>query len=224
MIKRGKQAVDVSIDWSQALRNQLQQSRVFADLVDGASRKVGVCACHVGAGATTVAYNLAVMLHERSAQPVVLVEGNLRAPVLASRRGLAAGAGFAGAGFAGFARGDELASTLVRDSATTGVSLMPSNVEAMPLPLLRDAAARMPQLGQGFQHVVVDLPPVLDFPDAALLGAALDGVVLVIEAETTRWQVAQEAVKRLEAGGVKLLGAVLNKKPHVIPDWLYRLL
>ncbi|CAG1018002.1 Putative tyrosine-protein kinase YveL [Burkholderiaceae bacterium] len=220
MIGLSRQAPPAPLDWSVALRNQLQQSRLFADMTaDSDVRRVGVCACHAGAGATTVAYNLAVMLHERSGEPVVLVEGNLRRPALARLRGIGTGPGFAA-----FARGEDVAGVVLRDASQPGISLLPATAEALPLPVLRAAAERLPGLGQHFRHVVVDLPPVLDYPDAALLGAVLDGVVVVVEAETTRWQVAREAAKRLEAGGVKLLGAVLNKKPHVIPDWLYRLL
>jgi len=218
MTLRDSPAGHLALDWSQALRGQLHQSRMSADLLaDSESWTVGVCACHVGAGATTIAQNLAVMLHERGGEPVVLVEANLRTPVLASRSGV-----MASVGFAEFARGDEFMSTIVADAVQPGVSLMPAVGENTPIPVLRNAASRLPGLRQKFRHVLVDLPPVLDFPDATLLGAALDGVVLVIEAEVTPWQVARRAMKRLEAGRAKLLGVVLNKKPQVIPDWLYR--
>ncbi|MEO8654196.1 MAG: CpsD/CapB family tyrosine-protein kinase [Ramlibacter sp.] len=220
MTQRGSPAAQLALEWSQSVRSQLQQSRMSADLLaDNESFTVGVCACHVGAGATTIAQNLAVMLHERGGQPVVLVEGNLRTPVLASRSGVAVTRGFAE-----FARGDEFMSTIVADGVQRGVSLMAACGENMPLPLLRNAAARLPGLRQKFRHVLVDLPPVLDFPDATLLAAAMDGVVLVIEAEATPWELARRATKRLEAGGVKLLGVVLNKKPQVLPGWLYRFL
>ena len=220
MITRFVPAAHPALERSRSLRNQLQQSRMSADLlIDRESWMVGVCACHPGAGATTVAQNMAVMLHERSGEAVVLVEGNLRAPVLAHRTGVTAPAGFTE-----FALGDEFMSTIVKDGLQDGVSLMPASSENMPLPLLRNAAPRLSGLRQKFRHVLVDLPPVLQFPDATLLGSALDGVVLVIEAEATRWDVAQRAARRLEAGGVKLLGAVLNKKPRVIPNWLHRML
>ena len=206
--------------WAAPLRNQLQQSRLFADLMtDGGVRRVGVCASHAGAGASSVALNLAVMLHERSGQPVLLVEGDLRKPEFASRHGLNAAPGLAE-----FSRGEASAEQACRQLPGSGVSLLPARADGLALPLLLEAAARLPELSQSFHYVVVDLPPVLEFPDASLLGTGLDGVVLVVEAEETRWHVAREAVKRLEAGGVTLLGVVLNKQRHVIPDWLYRLL
>lgn len=220
MIARFVPAAHPARERSRFPGNQLQQSRMSADLLIGReSWMVGVCACHSGAGATTVAQNMAVMLHERSGEAVVLVEGNLRAPVLAQRAGVSAPTGFTE-----FALGDEFMSTIVTNAVQDGVSLMPATSENMPLPLLRNAAPRLSGLRQKFRHVLVDLPPVLQYPDAALLGGALDGVVLVIEAEETRWDMAQQATRRLEAGGVKLLGAVLNKKPRVIPDWLQRML
>lgn len=220
MIARFVPPAHPALERAHALRNQLQQSRMSAELlVDRESWVVGVCGCHPGAGATTVAQNMAVMLHERSGEAVVLVEGNLRAPVLAHRTGVTANTGFTE-----FALGDEFMSTIVTDAVQAGVSLMPASSETMPLPLLRNAAPRLSGLREKFRHVLVDLPPVLHFPDAVLLGSALDGVVLVIEAEATRWDVAQQARRRLEAGGVKILGAVLNKKARVIPNWLHRML
>lgn len=208
----------IAIRWSPATAGELQQARMEADLpVHRVGCTVGVCACHPGAGATTISQNLAVMLHERGGEPVVLVEGNMRTPSLAARSRVETSRGLAD-----FARGDDFMSTIVPDAVHRGVSLMAASGDDMPLPVLRGAVARLPSLRERFRHILVDLPPVPDFPDAMLVGAALDGVVLVIEAEVTGWSVARRAKKRLEAGGVKLLGVVLNKKPQVIPDWLNR--
>lgn len=210
----------IALNWSRTAINEMQQSRMSGDLpAHTAGSTMGVCACHSRAGATTVAQNLAVMMHERCGDPVVLVEANLRTPSLAARSGVAASRGFAE-----FARGEDCASTIVPDAVQRGVSLMVADGERMPLPLLRGAAVHMPALRGYFRHILVDLPPVLEFPDATLLGATLDGVVLVIEAEVTPWEAARKAKKRLLGGGVKLLGVVLNKKPQLIPAWLLRYL
>lgn len=52
----------------------------------------------------------------------------------------------------------------------------------------------------------------------------LDGVILLVEAGVTRWQVATLARQQLEEAQVHLLGMVLNKRRYVIPDCIYRLL
>lgn len=217
MIATQHRAAHLALEWSRSILNQLEHARGSAGALAGTETfTIGVCGCHSGAGATTVAQNLAIMLHERCGEPVLLVEGNVRTPVLAVRSGVVPACGLAE-----FARGEDHMS-IVANAVQRGVSLMPSTGENMPLPLLRRAAARLPALRDRFRHVLVDLPPALEFPEATVLGESLDGVVLVIAAEETPWGMARQAKKRLEAGRVKLLGVVLNKKRQVIPHWLYR--
>jgi len=48
--------------------------------------------------------------------------------------------------------------------------------------------------------------------------------MMVVEAENTRWEVAQSAKERIESDKVKLLGVVLNRRKMYIPDWAYKML
>jgi Mrp family chromosome partitioning ATPase len=50
----------------------------------------------------------------------------------------------------------------------------------------------------------------------------MDAVILVIEAEKTRWEVARKAKEELEKAGATILGAVLNKRKYYIPRSIYR--
>lgn len=75
-----------------------------------------------------------------------------------------------------------------------------------------------------FDLVVLDTPPVQESSDALLLMPQIDGVVLVVEAEKTRWQVARNVCDKLKKQGGTLLGVVLNKRRHYIPQAVYRLL
>lgn len=71
---------------------------------------------------------------------------------------------------------------------------------------------------------VCDLPSPLACPESLHLAARLDGVVMVVEAEETRWQVAQTAQRLMEGAQVRIIGVVLNKRQHFIPNSIYRLL
>jgi len=73
-----------------------------------------------------------------------------------------------------------------------------------------------------FDYVILDAPPVSGFSECRVLGAKVDGVVLVVESGKTRRQVALRARKELEDAGGKLLGVVLNKRRHYIPEFIYR--
>jgi hypothetical protein len=73
-----------------------------------------------------------------------------------------------------------------------------------------------------FEHVVINAPPVGLYSDAALLGQSADGVVLVLEANSTRRVAARTAKQTLEAVNVQVLGTVLNNRTFPIPEKIYR--
>ena len=82
--------------------------------------------------------------------------------------------------------------------------------------------ARFQELRDGFDYVLIDAPPVNSSADAVLLGQMADGVILVLEANSTRRETARTAKETLEGGNVKLLGAILNNRTFPIPEALYR--
>ncbi len=63
-------------------------------------------------------------------------------------------------------------------------------------------------------YILFDCPPVLAATDAALLGAKLDGAVLVMRVGTTRRDQAARARQALERVHVRVLGAVLTNAPR----------
>lgn len=71
--------------------------------------------------------------------------------------------------------------------------------------LLREASKR-------FDWVIIDTPPVTLLPDANLLTAMVDGVVLVIAAGETQFPFLTRAVAAL--GRDRILGTVLNRAKH----------
>jgi len=52
----------------------------------------------------------------------------------------------------------------------------------------------------------------------------MDGVILVVEAEKTRWEVASRAKEDLLQANSKILGVILNRRQFHIPEWLYKTL
>jgi non-specific protein-tyrosine kinase len=61
--------------------------------------------------------------------------------------------------------------------------------------------------------VLFDAPPVVAVTDAAVLGAKVDGVLLVISAGKTRRDHAQRAKELLEKANVRIIGAALANAP-----------
>jgi Mrp family chromosome partitioning ATPase len=102
------------------------------------------------------------------------------------------------------------------------------------LPLFRWAASPRPQtvdfgngggfwnlLKEKFELVVVDFPPAMMFANGPSIISLVDGVVIVVEAEKTRWQVALSVKEKIVKSGGTVLGIVFNKQRHYIPQFIY---
>jgi capsular exopolysaccharide synthesis family protein len=71
-------------------------------------------------------------------------------------------------------------------------------------------------------YVLFDSPPVLAASDAALLGIKLDGLLLVVQAGSTRRDHVQRARQTLERLHVRLVGSVLTNAPRESVATTYR--
>jgi protein-tyrosine kinase len=79
-------------------------------------------------------------------------------------------------------------------------------------------------LKERFDLIIVDSPPVMLFPDGPAIVSKVDGVILVVEAEKTRWQVALNVKEKIIKSGGIILGIVFNKRKYYIPDFIYKYL
>jgi Mrp family chromosome partitioning ATPase len=81
---------------------------------------------------------------------------------------------------------------------------------------------RFSEIRREFDYVVVNAPPLGAFADAMVLGRLVDGVVLVLEANTTRREAALRITEGLRATNIPVLGAVLNNRTFPIPAAVYK--
>lgn len=90
------------------------------------------------------------------------------------------------------------------------------------LPALSTLRPLLDELFRVFAYVLIDARPVGLYADTALLAQLADGVVLLVEANSTRRTAAKMAKETLEGAGACLLGVVLSNRTFPIPDALYR--
>ena len=171
-------------------------------------------------GASTVARNLATALDRGEGNRVVLVDANLRTPSQHHAFGVPPINGLSDV-----VTGSIPLTSAVRNGFGLGLSVLacgrspkgPGEVLA-----LRGFRSNIMELRSQFEWVIIDGPPVTTYPDASTLARVSDGVVLVLQAESTRWEVAEEARKVLEASRAPILGVVLNRRKYHIPPFIYR--
>jgi protein-tyrosine kinase len=77
-------------------------------------------------------------------------------------------------------------------------------------------------LRKHFDYVLFDAPALGSSATAASLARHVDGVVIVIDSQRTRWPVVESTKKAYESTGAKVLGVILNKRAFYIPNWVYK--
>jgi protein-tyrosine kinase len=79
-------------------------------------------------------------------------------------------------------------------------------------------------LKERFDLIIVDSPPVMLYPDGPAIVSKVDGVILVVEAEKTKWQVALSVKEKIIKSGGNIIGIVFNKRKYYIPQYIYKYL
>jgi len=175
---------------------------------DGAPSSLLVSSARPAEGKSTTAYAVALNL-ARVGKRVLLVDGDLRNPSMHRVVGVENERGMSNL-LSGSA---DLASVVLR-TRHENLFFIPCG-PLPPNPAELWGGDRLHQFlaetRNNFDHVVFDGPPVLGFADAPMLAAAVSGTLFVLESRGTRRGQARGALRRLQVGRARLLGAVLTK-------------
>ena len=151
---------------------------------------------------------------------VCLVDGNLRASSLHQLLGAGKGPGLTDAAV----KPGPIRDFAVRVGSGNSWVVPPGSPspDAQRLFSSDQMRLRMAELRKQFDYVLIDAPPLSSYSDAVLLGQMADGIILIVEANSTRRDNARIVQETLKSANVKLLGAILNNRSFPIPEALYR--
>jgi capsular exopolysaccharide synthesis family protein len=197
---------------------RLVQQLLAPQAVD-APRMVVFAAIEHGNGCTHTAVSVAEALAASGDRSVCLVEANFRSPAKSGIFRLNNQNGLSDA-----LSQDGLIRSFTKSARNNRLSVMSAGPLAADSPNLLSSErlkARCEELREEFDLIIVDAPPLAHYADAIAMGRLSDGVVVVIEAESTRKEAALTAVENLRSAEVKIIGAVLNKRVYPIPEKLY---
>jgi len=184
----------------------------------GMPRRLVVSSAGTREGKTTFAVNLATSL-AKSGKKVLLVDGDLRKPDVGQMLKIPKDAGYLQDVLLG---GDPSSIAYVLPSS--GLHVLAANPRHMadPYELLTSsmAAEQIERLSREYDHIIIDSPPALAFPDALVWARLADAVVLVGFAGHTTAPDLKEARERFVRGRARVLGAVLSNVP--LEQSLYR--
>jgi capsular exopolysaccharide synthesis family protein len=161
-------------------------------------------------GKSLVSANLAITLARKQRQRVLLIEGDLRRPVLAQEMGLGRLAGLSE-----LLKSDASVLKNVYYLEEAGIWFLPAGVPPdNALELMQ--SSRLPEfldlVSASFDWVVIDSPPILPLADTTVWSRMADGVVLVARQGKTEKRALERGLEALRAN---LLGVVLNSCVNV---------
>lgn len=164
-----------------------------------------------GEGKTTTAANLAVAFAQ-AGKRTVLLDADLRKPGvhrifnLANRRGLTSL----------LQAPDVSPGSISQETDQDGLQIITSGpLPPNPAELLGSDRfhAILQQLGEEFDIVVLDSPPVSSVADGAILASIADATIVVVQAGRTKSGHAGHAREALAKAGARVLGSVINQVP-----------
>ena len=167
---------------------------------------VAVTSANAGEGKSNVAINLAVVTAMSVGRKVLLIDCDLRRPMVHRSLGIELEVGLAEV-LLGSATADEAIVELEGTSLDVlGVRLKPENPsELLASARMRDLVAEM---AARYDRVILDTPATLGLPDSKIVSELCDGFLMVVRAgETARGDV-EAALEVLDRRNV--LGLVLN--------------
>ena len=194
------------IDYLESCR-AIRSSIMFSPR-EGGTKSIALTSGGPGEGKSTVAENLAVVF-ARPDRKVLLVDADLRRPVLAKRLGFRHSAGLS----------DVLVGTTLSSEAITevhgtpGLYLLSAGTPSPRASELLDSphlATLFADLRAQFDMVIVDTPPITLVNDAVLIAKLVDELIIVSRAGVTRERALQEVRRIIRRAHVSVAGVILN--------------
>jgi Mrp family chromosome partitioning ATPase len=174
-----------------------------------------------GNGCSRICIETARILAANTPSSVCLVDANFRSPSLSrywrvpDDRGLANAVVEPGGGVRSF----------VKQLGPSNLWLLSAGHLDSESPSLLSSGhlkQRLQELRNEFEYVLIDVPALNLYADAISLGRIAEGVVVVLQADSTRRESALKGLESLRQAGIEVLGAVLNRRTFPIPEFVYR--
>lgn len=184
------------------------RTNVLFSTAEPGSKSIVVTSTGPGEGKSVVSANVALSL-ALAGQRVLLIDADMRRPKVHEFFGAALEPGLSN-----IMVGDSKASDGVKKTLTPNLWLLaagkhpPNPAELLGSRRFRDFIL---SLGEHFDWVILDSPPVMAVTDASILAHHAHGVIFVVGAEMTARAAAKTALEQLDGAKAKYVGGILNR-------------
>ncbi|MGA2464014.1 MAG: polysaccharide biosynthesis tyrosine autokinase [Thermodesulfobacteriota bacterium] len=191
---------------SEAYRNI--RTSILLSFSERPPKSIAISSPNPAEGKTTTVINTAIALSQTGVQ-VLLIDADMRKPrihkIFREENG---------AGLSNFLSGNAALDSVIKKSDIPNLYYIPSGpIPPNPSELIGSKLFKnmMESLGERFDHILLDSPPVLGFADAIILSTSVEGVILVVSGGKTPRETLQRAKEVLHQVNAKILGVVINR-------------
>ena len=181
---------------------------VMLSAVDSEMKIVTVTSTLPGEGKTTVSINLAIALGHL--EKVLLIDADMRRATLGPHFGFPSET----PGLSELVAGTHGAAECIQAHPDGNIDILPAGIiPPNPQELLSSNRFKdvLNKLSEQYDRIVIDTPPTQLVSDPLLVANIASGVVYVVRAEQTPWQLARDGVRKIRQLGVPVIGGVLNQ-------------
>lgn len=198
-----------SPDSTKSLRDEsIQLAAQLAARLDEQTRIVMVVPFGSQSGTTSVVSQLGMALTLMDHAPILLVDANAGRAHLHQQFDVPLAPGLSE-----YLTADAAAHEVVHEAAITGLSVLPCGDQATQAGsrlMAEHGIYMLRRLSDDYRLVILDCPPLEDFPEATWMAQRVDGVIAVIAAGAQRASEISRFRDALSRVGARLLGGVLT--------------
>jgi capsular exopolysaccharide synthesis family protein len=173
----------------------------------GIPRTLAITSARAAEGKSSTSYAIARSI-ARTNRKVLLIDADMRSPSVHYLIDESLGEGLSN-----YLAGADDIQRLIRPTAIDRLSILTAGPQPPSTPeLLSGDRLRilLQMLSEHYDHIVLDLPPVMGLADAPLIASQVEGTLVITAAHSTHKNVARVAIGRLRSAHVHLLGVVLS--------------
>lgn len=184
------------------------RTNIMFSAADQRSKTIVVCSANPREGKTTSVIYLGTTMAQ-SGQRVLLIDTDMRRPRLHASLGLPRQPGLSN-----LILGDENYDALIKPTEVPNLFVLPCG----PLPpnpaelvMTKRFETVLAELGERFDRIILDSPPIGAVTDAVVLSRRTDGVILVVRASKTMRDELKRSASQVRDVGGSIFGVIVNE-------------
>lgn len=181
------------------------RTNVMFSLPGSGPKCIGITSATQGNGKSTNSLNIAIVFAQIG-KKVLVIDGDLRLPTVASKLNIKGEPGLSN-----ILNGSESLETCIQHIEIHNIDVIPSGTIPPDATVLLQSPGMeelLTELKEDYDYIFIDLPPVLVTIDAALIAGIVDGFLLIVKNDISKFRSVAGMINQLKYANAHIIGIV----------------